>query len=62
MRDNSLIEKRNRAIYDDFEHMFNHEGKRMEVIYNELSSKYFLVPKTVSKIVYAEADRRKKTQ
>lgn len=61
MRSNTLLIDRNRAIYNDFEYLFNNEGKRVDVIYNELSIKYFLVPKTIAKIVFAEANRRSKS-
>lgn len=62
MRSNILITNRNKAIYDDFENLFNNEGKRLDVIYQELSLKYFLEPKTISKIVFAEANGREKSK
>lgn len=57
MRSNTLLKQRNTSIYEQFEQMFK-EGKRPDFIYDALSLKFFLVPKTVAKIVYAEANKR----
>lgn len=59
MRSNKLIAERNKLIYKDFETMFK-DGKRYDVICQLLSEKYFLVPKTIGKIVYSEAKGNKK--
>jgi len=58
MRSNSLLSERNVSIFKDFEELFN-QGKRFDFIYEELSGKYFLVPKTIAKIVYSEAKKQK---
>ncbi|WP_149912717.1 hypothetical protein [Sphingobacterium cavernae] len=59
-RTRGLIEVRNRNILSDFKTYFN-KGFRPEVIYSELSKKYYIAEETISKIVCKEARKDKTT-
>jgi len=57
MKNVSLTKKRNTEILKNYNAMYFGEMKRDEVIYQELSEKYFMMPKTLYEIVLKESKK-----
>lgn len=54
--------RRNKLIAEEFSRLFFEEGKREDVIFNELSERYFLSPQTVYRIVLEQQKEVEKIQ
>ena len=60
MRNYPLIEKRNELLFADYAKLWG-DGKREELIFEELSEKYFLEVKTIYRIVLRESKTKNNT-
>ena len=54
-RNLTKISTRNKTITEEYTRLFFTEGKRDEVIFEDLGNKYYLQPETVRKIVLKAA-------
>ena len=57
-KNTALLHCRNLAIADDYMDQFFNQGKREDLIFQELSLRYFLQPATIRKIVLKQSKQQ----